>query len=262
MNRYDRYTDEQLVERLWAVEEIKKLVYKRGYYVTNEWRQQELDDLWVQDETLKKTASFGRNIGWYVGIDAIKEYYVSKHLKDREKQLKAICAVDPSVKYSEGNLSLGCLSHHPATTGVVELSGDGQSAKGIFYSIAQETTALPDGTAEALWVPEKQAYDFIRENGQWKIWHIMIATDLVCEAGDSFENHSPYAEYETDPVMLEFGAPTIPCICHDTTFNWWDNYPPVPKPYETFSDEISYGPEGYRSPELFAWGAREGGNFR
>ncbi len=34
-------------------------------------------------------------------------------------------------------------------------------------------------------------------------------------------------------------------ITHDATFNWWDNYPAPPEDYETWSDELSYGPEGY-----------------
>ncbi len=46
-------------------------------------------------------------------------------------------------------------------------------------------------------------------------------------------------------MRAEFGTPTLAMLTHDERFNWWDNYPPEPAPYETFSDAISYGPEGH-----------------
>ena len=59
-----QYTDEELIQRVWDVEEIKKLIHKRVIYITNEMRKEELNDLWVQDPNHQKTASFGRNTGW------------------------------------------------------------------------------------------------------------------------------------------------------------------------------------------------------
>lgn len=50
-------------------------------------------------------------------------------------------------------------------------------------------------------------------------------------------------------MRREFGTPTVEMLTHDVTFNWWDDYPPMPpKNYKTWSDDISYGPEGYRPP--------------
>ena len=256
------YTDDELIRRVWDVEEIKKLVYKRCVYLANEWRERELDELWVRGEQAQKTASFGRNTGWYVGMDAIRSYYVEHHLADRRAQLAAIADANPAVANTEQNLHIGCLSSHPATTGLVELAGDGATAKAMFYSIAMETSALPDGTGDAFWAPEKLAFDFLKEEDGWKIWHLVIATDLTCQAGTDYNRKDPYPHYETDPVMVEFGTPTIPCITHDSTFNWWDDYPPMPRPYETFTDDISYGPEGYHPPEIFQFRGGEGRNYR
>lgn len=258
-NQNERYTDEELIRRVWDIEDIKTLAYKRAVYIANEWRARELDELWVQEPEHQKTASLGRNTGWYVGLGEIRRYYVDKHLADRRALLEAISAQNPQIENRPENLNIGCSSCHTPTTGLVRLAGDGRTAKAMFYSLAQETQPNPDGTARALWVPEKQAFDFVKENGKWKIWHLVLATDITCEAGENFEDHGPYADYETDPVMLEFGTPTVPHICHDSTFNWWDDYPPVPKDYETFTDDISYGPEGYHAPEFFAWRGREGG---
>ena len=62
--------------------------------------------------------------------------------------------------------------------------------------------------------------------------------------------------------MLEFGKPTVECLCHDGTFNWWDDYPSMPEPYWSFTDDISYGPEGWKPPRGKHYGAREGRNYK
>ena len=237
------FTTEETMLRVWDVEEIKKLMSRRVYYIANEWRAQELDELWVSDPEHQKTASFGRNTGYYVGMEEIRKYYVDRHL----------------AEMGDGT---GYLSNHPVSTGLVREAEDGRTAKGMWYSIAQETRPNGDGTALALWMPEKIAVDFIREDDGWKIWHIVIANGLTNEAAGNYEKTPVYLDYATDPVAVEFGTPTIPMVTHDATFNWWDNYPPMPRPYETFADEISYGPEGYHKPETFQLGAQEGRNYR
>jgi hypothetical protein len=49
---------------------------------------------------------------------------------------------------------------------------------------------------------------------------------------------------EVDPTKEEFGTPTLERIVHDPQYNWGDDFPFMPKPYQSFSDAISYGPEG------------------
>jgi hypothetical protein len=238
-----QFTTEETIARVWDVENIKKLMSRRVFYQANEWREKEINELWVSDPELQKTASFGRNTGYYVGMDAIRAYYVDKHNKEM----------------GDG---VGYLTNHPITTGLVREAEDGKTAKGMWYSIAQETRPQADGTGLALWMPEKIGVDFVKEADGWKIWHIIIANDLVCEAGTNNELDPVYVDFATDPVAVEFGTPTIQKLVHDQTFNWWDNYPPMPQPYETWSDDISYGPEGYHENETFQFGAKGGQNYK
>ena len=229
------YTDDELIRRVWDIEEIKKLVYKRGVYIANDWREREIDELWVKEPEHQKTAAFGKNIGWYVGLDNIRAWYNKKH----------------------GD---GYMAFPPASTGLVELAGDGKTAKGLFYSIANETEANGDGTAKALWMPEKLAFDFIKEGDQWKIWHLVAAVDLISEAGTDYSDQDPYPDHAKD--LADFGEPTVRELIHDGAFNWWDDYPSMPEPYETWSDDISYGPEGWKPPKGKHYGAREGRNYK
>jgi hypothetical protein len=245
------YSDDELIRRVWDVEEIKKTVYKRNWYISNEMRAEELDALWVSDPEYKKTASFGRNTGYYVGMDAIRKYYVDHHAEEAK-----------GLQGEGQELYTGYLSNHPASTGLVELAGDGKTAKGLWYCISQETRPNGDGTAKALWMGEKMGIDFVKEGDTWKIWHIVIANDLYNEAGEDYSKQPVYHDYTTNPVDLEFGKPTIEVLTHNTDFNWWDDYPFMPEPYETFSDAISYGPEGFKRPHNYGMNSKEGGNFR
>lgn len=224
-------TDEELIRRVWDVEEIKKLANKRVYYQANQWRERELDELWTG--TRKDTASFGANTGYYVGLDSIRAWYTAQ---------------------AGGT---GTLVSRPISTGLVELAGDGATAKGLWYCIGQETVP-----GRALWITGKVAMDFVKEDGGWKIWHVVEANDLSGGAGENYSAGSPYWEPETDPVVRAFGTPDVAVLTHDPNFNWWDDYPAMPQPYETWSDELSYGPEGFRPPRNKGFNAKEGGNWR
>jgi hypothetical protein len=222
------YTDLELIQRVWDVETVKKLAAKRSYYIANDWREKELDELWVTGEEAKKTASFGRNWGYYVGMDAIREYYVKAH---QEK-----VAAYPAE---------GCLFHHPVSTGLVYEAYDGKTARGLWYCISQETVPTSKTEADARWYLEKLAIDFLKEDGQWKIWHVVVATDLQSEAGANYMEQKVDLPDEENAAYVEFGTPNLPMRVHQERYNWLDNYPAPPVPYQTFDEDNSYGPEGH-----------------
>lgn len=247
------YTDEELMTRVWEIEEIKKTASKRCYYIASDDRKGELAKLWVSEPDHMKTASFGRNWGYYQGMDAIREYYQDTHQKRLEEQ---------KTKFGQTKINVGNMYAHPVTTGVVELAGDGKTAKGIWYVIGQETLRTAEDEADARWILEKEAIDFIKEDGKWKIWHLVICGDLSSEAGTDYSDQPVYLDWDTDPMQREFGHPPIEELTHDVVFNWWDQYPPVPQPYETFSDDISYGPEGFHPPVHKGYSAKEGKTYK
>lgn len=226
------YTDDELIVRVWDVEEIKKLANKRVYYQANGWRERELDELWTAQH--KDTASYGANTGFYVGLDSVRKWYVG-----------AAATGD------------GVLFQHPISTGLVELAGDGQTAKGLWYCIGQETVP-----GKAMWVTGKVAMDFVKEGDSWKIWHVVEANDLSGEAGARYSDGTPYWEPENDPIVKAFGTPDVAELTHDPNFNWWDNYPAMPEPYDTWSDGISYAPEGFKPAHNKGLGAKEGRNYK
>jgi hypothetical protein len=92
---------------------------------------------------------------------------------------------------------------------------------------------------------EKLAIDFLKEDGQWKIWHVVVATDLQSEAGANYMEQKVDLPDEENAAYVEFGTPTLPMRVHQERYNWLDNYPAPPVPYQTFDEDNSYGPEGH-----------------
>ncbi len=252
-----KFTDEEQILRIWDVEDVKSLMSRRVFLQTADLREEELRTMWVQEPEHQKTASFGSNWGYYVGMDEIRKYYVESHAAALEEQKKANGAAE---------VNMGNMYAHPLTTGLVELAEDGKTAKGLWYSIGNEAMAQADGTSHVQWMLGKVAVDFIREGNEWKIWHIVISTDVDCQAGHDYGEYPVYEDWSansTNRVRREFGTPTIEKLTHDVTFNWWDNYPAMPpKDYKTFTDDISYGPEGWKAPEVIGMRAGEGRNYK
>ena len=165
-------------------------------------------------------------------MDAIRDYYVNAH-NDKIAQLPG------------ANRGDGCLFHHPISTGLVQEAYDGKTARGLWYCISQETLPTSNNEADARWYMEKLAIDFLKEDGQWKIWHVVIATDLQSEAGANYMEQPVDLPDTDNAAYVEFGTPTLSMRVHNERYNWLDNYPPAPVPYETFNEDNSYGPEGH-----------------
>ena len=253
----DKFTPEQQLARVWDVEAVKTLMYKRMYMQTADLRKDELATIWVSDPANQATASYGSNWGYYVGMDAIRGYYLDAHNAELAAQQQ---------KNGAAEANLGNMYIHPLSTGLVELAQDGRTAKGLWYSFGHESKALADGTSDVRWMLGKIAADFIKEADGWKLWHLIVSTDVDCQAGHDWAEYPVYVNWGADsdnPVRKEFGTPTIEMMTHDVTFNWWDDYPGMPpKDYKTFSDSISYGPEGYQPPAVPGLHAGEGRNWK
>lgn len=219
-----RSNEERLI-RVWDIEHVKDLMSRRTVYEINGQYMEELADLWVQEPENQATASFGKNWGYYVGMEEIRRYYQ-----------------DCLGRFEKNP---GQLLFHPLSTPNVNLAGDGKTAQGTWYSIGADCYPREDGTAECSWNCQKICADFIKEKGGWKIWHVVFSNDFTVETGHDLGEQQTIYIRGTGRDEVEFGDPTIAMMAHDPSYTWCDNYPPLNDPYETFTDEISYGPEGH-----------------
>ena len=64
--------------RAYQVEEVKKVLSIRSYLEQANKRAEIIDTLWTKEHA--DTASYGRNWGYYVGLDNIRKYYVDGNM--------------------------------------------------------------------------------------------------------------------------------------------------------------------------------------
>ncbi len=240
-----KFSDEDLICRVWDVIEIKNVMGRHAYYHAYGQHREELEKIWVKEPENMKTASFGQNWGYQIGMDLIMDNYVTKNEISNRKTLEALSKKYPDIENIPENEGIGLMFIHTLTTPLVEVAEDGKTAQAMWYAPGHGASLDPERGCGAMWMYEKYAVDFIRESDEWKIWHLFVGTDFCLKPGADMSKEPVFPEpmgawnddEETNLVL------TYPMTAYDTIYNWTD-YPIIPKPYRTFSETVSNGPEG------------------
>jgi len=252
-------------ERALAMLEVQNTFSKHAFYHQVGKHCEEMDDIWVrEDGKYGKTATWRTMGNVYEGIPLLREYYCAVNLENQKRSLETLSRKIPEVKNIPENLGAGHeYVMHTQETPVIEVAGDGKTAKGIWYSIGLAVRGSVDADKKTSvttgWMWEKYAVDFAKEDGKWKIWHLMNIMDQgpvepgalgpgpggpppggpppavqgqpdrFVEAGERTENTMPQPT-RPDPNPPRTWSPmTAPGI-----------QPPFPEPYYTFSETFSY----------------------
>ncbi len=236
------YTTEQLLERWEDVHEIENMMGRRAFFDLLVRDQQVFEEMWShQDPCL------GLNNGYYKGYDAVAGYFKGLHdLYLRRAELAKTAYPDElGGKAAEDLIGVGGLHFDNLTTPVIELAEDRQTAKGLWYMLGGQVDFGVSGReTEMCW--GRIGVDFIKEDGAWKIWHMVIALDIDTPMGTSWAEPAP--EKAADPVFgaladVKLPEPNVPRTVHEL---WHSRrqlkaFPPVPKAYKTFAETFSYG---------------------
>jgi len=133
----------------------------------------------------------------------------------------------------------GLMFMHPLTTPVIEVAGDGKTAKGVWISPGHETGHYA-GELRAVWAWVKYGIDFVKEDGEWRIWHLHVFAILRCPYEKSWVE-AP--NVDTDPIPDEFRADKPTTYDHPySTTTIQELVPSPPEPYDTWNPKDSYGP--------------------
>ena len=214
------FTPEVRAWRAYQVEEVKKVLSIRSYLEQANKRAEIIDTLWTKEHA--DTASYGRNWGYYVGLDNIRKYYV------------------------DGNKfgGVGTDICHPFTTYMIVIADDNKTAQVTWYSIGYEINPANGKDVDCYWDNQRCGADLVLEDGQWKIWHYFAGTDFALRPG------FPYASLKTEETTpcdkyleREFGEPTEKVEAYTSFYNYFP-YPELTMEHATFADAISNGPEG------------------
>jgi hypothetical protein len=169
-------THAQSIQRLLDYMDIQNVMAKHSYYYAAQEQWKELDEAWSKK---KDDISYGHNDGYYVGRKSVEDYYGKKNETRRKQTLEAVSKVYPEIKNVKENEGVGDLVLHTLTTPYIEIAEDGQTAKGVWMSVGLCSRTGQDGKASGMWLWEKFATDFVKEDGEWKIWHFQIYSDVL-----------------------------------------------------------------------------------
>lgn len=235
--------DEQ-VRRVWDRECVVQTINRHRYYYGNNERRRELSELWVRLPEHRETASLGFNNGFYVGMDEIARHYVADREDFLYEKLRPYCEADPGLEFSRRNLGLGVGGVFTCNTPLVYIADDGRSARFQGYGLNTVCYGRPDGTGECYMDFGLIRAELLKENGEWKIWHLVLEHDHTIEAGTDYGAVPVLREFGEDPIEREFGTPTVERPVHTPLFGWEHMFEDMPKPYYTYTGKDSYGPDG------------------
>jgi hypothetical protein len=130
----------------------------------------------------------------------------------------------------------GSMVEHQFTTPLIEVAGDGQTAKGIWFSPGHETGASKEGKPIAHWCWGRYGADFIKEDGKWKIWHWHWYDTFMCPYDQSWVDYpQPAPDVVLHPPGLDPDSPPTIRSSYYPDRNRIEL--PYPVPYETWDDK-------------------------
>lgn len=218
---------EERIQRMEDIHDVNTLINKYEYKLSKGLYQEAAECFALKTPGVR--AELGP-WGVYEGAEGIIRLYPGVH-----KRLQ----LDPKT----GKQIPGTLFVQANTTPIVEIAGDGKTAKGLWICCGHNTIPTGNDGRQARWFWANRAADFIKEDGKWKIWHYRVYGMIDTPYDQSWVDYKetgPVADFaKTCPDDLKPDKPT--------TYHWiysknaiWEYIPPSPEPYETFSDEIAY----------------------
>lgn len=140
----------------------------------------------------------------------------------------------------------GVFPLHAMTTPIIEVAKDGETAKGLWLMLGAETGKGKDGKVNARWACGRFAMDFIKEDGEWKIWKYNTTGILLAPFEEGWMQHNMKKadlEKNIEEAMASKGdrkpdrRPSYPWMANKGEPQ--ENIPPVPYPYETWDDSLA-----------------------
>lgn len=201
-------------ERLEAAQACRNLMGRYSYLHTA-FRNKEFMELWSKRDDVSQTMPFGK----FIGYEGVYQSYVGFH-GDRNipEDYEAI---------------RGLMMIHEMSTDVIEVAEDGKTAKGIWISPGTETAPSP-GKEKGSWCWGKYEVDFIKEDGQWKFWHMTLYPLFL----------TPYNRSWGEPALKMAGNGEMP--------NMGDFCQPLEKPFWEYGPEAIYPEDEPAVPQPYA----------
>jgi len=232
-----KLTPEQKVQRALDYQEIQNIMGRHMFYHAAGDHEAELNEIWAK----KHEITWSGNGGSWVG-PTVRKAYVESHDESNQNDLEKVIKLHPEVENKRENHGIGTLIVHTLTTPIIEIAEDGETAQGVWYSPGIVTEIGRDGKPEPLNMWERYGVDFVKEDGEWKIWHIHMYYDL------NFGPGQDWTKPQGPPPPPDPNAPKRPKTDRPPKVIY-NNYSPtqvpqrlprIPMPYKTFADVEPY----------------------
>ena len=206
---------EKELERVKAINEIQNVMARYEYLHTAQLHER-IVELFARDPDV----SLGVSAGVFCGPEGIERFFTK------------------FFPFVEGDDHEGFNMVHALTTSVIEVAADGKTAKALWMSPGHETMKNAEGKLQASWAWAYYQCDFIKEDGQWKIWHFWLYPSIKSPYEVSWVD-APYAppggkvipeEYKADKpndrkLAAAWSATKVPTLD-----------PVYPDPYDTWEE--------------------------
>lgn len=209
---------------------------KDGFIFSNHWSQRE-------------DVCLGVNEGYYVGRAAVAGYYAAqdKRIAVESAKIQQLFPQELGGKSAQEIHGVGMMDYKPVDTYVIEEAADGKTAKGIWMLRGSHSQLTQSGPV-AYWEWGWFAVDFVREEEQWKIWHMQYLQEIDRVAGGKWTG--PEKTFQPRPEFADFQLPPLPQPTVSVPLRQryspsrpFTPSPRLPEPYETFAETFSYGIE-------------------
>ena len=209
-------TDLERANRVSDILEIKNLIGRRQFYQNYGMVEEEFRDLWSQEAD----AVYTQNDICIQGLENIQKAFAKKR-----------------ARVGQGHNEM-----RPLTTPLVRLAADARTAQGLWYFLGHSS----DEGEKGKWVNGRICADFIKEDGAWKIWHLLVGTDLTITAGekrsDKFSEPHMVCDGELTMADVENVWKVKVGTFFDPAYNW-SPYPPLPKDYRIWEEMVKIVPD-------------------
>jgi hypothetical protein len=224
-------------------QQIQNVMGLHEYYHAVGRHSEEMDAIWALNTpgiAMEEAFLNGR----YVGLDAIRAYYVDFFRVFFDALGRQAVELFPTLKdQSQTSAPYGVQILHTLTTPVIEVADDGQTAKGVWLSPGC-ISAPQGGRLQAFWHWDRYAIDFAKEDGKWKIWHFWVGKDFSTPYEkswvDSALDSTPGLQLDKVPGFPKPNAPSQTAYGGYSPFEGAQFVPVPPQPYRTFSETFSY----------------------
>jgi len=220
-------------ERAQAYGEIRNLI-SRLQYLHGTGRDPEITNLFAKRPD---TRLYFGEMGYWEGADA-----PIKGAGGKEPPPPGI----PSVSQSRP----GGMSMHIMLQPLIVVAGDGQTAQAVFWAAGiMAGKDRKTGEPNCSWEWNRYGDDFIKEDGEWKVWHHhvfpLFQIGYDDKWADQFKKRGmPPAmpPPEEGQPMMQMPKPDHPATDKDKFYDPDEVLPdiPLPQPYQTFDPKQAY----------------------